>query len=60
MEEPEPALAPVILPVIVPTVHVKLLATDAVKLIAVLLPLHIVFVAVLVTAGAGFTVTVIV
>ena len=48
------------LPVIVPIVHVKLPAVLDVKLIFVPVPLHIVFVGVLVTEGAGFTVTVIV
>jgi hypothetical protein len=58
--EPEPALAPVIPPVIVPIVHVNELATLAVKEMLVDAPLQIVFVAAFVTAGAGFTVTVIV
>ena len=58
--EPKPALAPVMLPVIVPIVHAKLLATLEVRLMPVVVPLHIVLVDALVTAGAGFTVTVIV
>jgi len=57
---PEPALAPVIPPVIVPIVHEKLLATLAVKLIFGPVPLQVVFVAAVVTIGVGFTVTVIV
>ena len=60
MGVPEPALAPVILPVIVPTVHVKVLATPAVNAIFGLVPLHILFVAAVVTAGPGLTDTVIV
>ena len=54
---PEPALAPVIPPVIVPIVHEKLLATLAVKLIFGPVPLQIVAVAAVVTVGEGFTVT---
>ncbi len=49
-----------ILPVIVPIVHVNVLATLAVKAMFVPVPLQIVFVAAVVTVGAGFTVTVIV
>jgi hypothetical protein len=55
---PEPADAPVIPPVMVPTVHVKLLGTDAVRAILGLVALHEVTVGELVTAGVGFTVTV--
>lgn len=58
--EPEPAAEPVIEPTIVPMVQVKLLAALAVKLILVEAPLHMVFVAALVTTGVGFTVTVMV
>jgi hypothetical protein len=58
--EPDPAVAPVMPPVMVPIVQEKLLATPAVKLIFVVTPEQIVAVAALVTAGAGFTVTVIV
>ena len=47
-------------PVIVPTVHVNVLATLAVKVIADPAPLQIVFVAAVVTVGAGNTVTVVV
>ena len=60
MVEPEPALAPVVPPVIVPIVHVNVLAALAVRLIFVLLPLQILFVLAVVTAGIGFTVIVIV
>ena len=45
-------------PVIVPIVHVNVLATLAVKAMLVPVPLQIVFVAAVVTAGEGFTVTV--
>ena len=47
-------------PVIVPIVHVNVLATLADKAMFVPAPLQIVFVAAVVTVGAGFTVTVIV
>jgi hypothetical protein len=57
---PEPEFAPVIPPVIVPTVHEKLLEILAVKLILGPVPLQVADVAEFVTAGAGFTVTVIV
>ena len=60
MVEPEPALAPVVPPVIVPIVHANVLAALAVRLIFVLLPLQILFVLAVVTAGIGFTVIVIV
>lgn len=53
-------LAPVILPVIVPIVHAKELGALAVKLIFGPLPLHVIAVDALVTAGVGLTVTVIV
>ena len=59
MAEPEPALAPVILPVIVPIVQVNELNMLDVKLMLVLLPLQMLFVLAVVTTGAGFTVTVI-
>lgn len=58
--EPEPALAPVMLPVIVPTVQVKLLEAVATSAIFVVLPLQIAAVFAVVTAGVGFTVTVMV
>ena len=51
-------LAPVILPVIVPMVHVKVLATLAVKLMFGPVPLQVLFVDAVVTAGVGLTVTV--
>jgi len=54
---PLPADAPVILPVIVPTVQVNVLADDAVNPIAVVLPLQIVAVFAVVTTGRGLTVT---
>jgi len=57
--EPELAVAPVMAPVLVPKVQAKLLAAPAVKLILALSPLQIVFVVAVVTAGFGFTVTVI-
>jgi hypothetical protein len=47
-------------PVIVPIVHVNVAATLAVKAMFVPAALQIVFVAAVVTVGAGFTVTVIV
>jgi hypothetical protein len=56
---PDPAVAPDTLPVTEPTVHVKVLATLAVKARLVLSPLQI-LIGVLVTAGFGLTVTVIV
>jgi hypothetical protein len=57
---PEPGLAPVIPPVIVPIVQAKLLGAEAVKDIFVLAPLQILATALLVMVGFGFTVTVIV
>lgn len=60
MVEPELALAPLIPPVIVPIVQVKVLAKVAVKPIFVVVPLQMVAVFTVVTAGAGLTVTVIV
>ena len=57
---PEEALAPVILPVIVPTVQAKLLGVLDVRAIPVPAPLHEMAVAPLVTEGVGLTVTVIV
>ena len=47
-------------PVIAPIVQAKVLGADAVKLIFGPVPLHVLAVAALVTAGVGFTVTVIV
>jgi uncharacterized protein Usg len=57
---PDPAIAPVILPVIVPTVHVKLLGALAVNAMLGLVPLHVTAVLAVVTTGVGVTVTVIV
>jgi hypothetical protein len=59
MVDPEPALAPVIPPVTVPTVHVKLLGVLEVKAIFGLDPLQAVTAEVLVTEGTRLTVTVI-
>jgi hypothetical protein len=56
---PDPSLAPVIFPVIVPTVQVKVLGIEDVKLIAGLDPLQVIAVAGVVTTGDGFTVTMI-
>jgi hypothetical protein len=56
---PEPPAAPVTLPVIAPTVHVKLLGVLAVNAIFGLVPLQI-LTGGLVTDGFGLTVTVIV
>jgi hypothetical protein len=60
MVDPLPALAPVMPPVIVPTVQVNVLAAVAVNPILVAEPLHIEAVFAVVTAGVGLTVTVIV
>jgi hypothetical protein len=57
---PAPAVAPVIPPEIVPIVHVKLLGALAVRAMFGLVELQITDDAGLVTAGVGFTVTVIV
>jgi uncharacterized protein Usg len=57
---PEPADAPVILPTIVPIVQVNVLGALAVNEMFGLVPLHVLAVAKLVTAGFGLTVTVIV
>ena len=53
------ALAPVIEPVLVPNVHAKLLATEAVKLIFGLIPLQIDAAVALLTLGTGLTVIVV-
>jgi len=58
MIEPNPELAPVIPPVTVPNVQVKVLGAEAVKFRLGLVPLQISAVAELVTAGDGSTVTV--
>ena len=55
---PEPALAPVIAPAIVPIVHVKVLAVDDDKLIFGLVSLQMIAVLGVVTDGVGFTVIV--
>ena len=60
MVAPDPALAPVIPPVIFPIVQEKLLGALAVNEIFGPVPLQVIAVAGLVTAGVGFTVTVIV
>lgn len=56
---PKLLLAPVTPPVIVPTVHTKLLASLDNNAKFVLIPLQILLVAAFVTAGFGFTVIVI-
>jgi len=58
--DPELALAPVILPVIVPIVQAKLLEVLAVNEILGPVPLHVAVVDAFVTAGIGYTVIVIV
>jgi hypothetical protein len=57
---PLPALAPVMPPVIVPTVHVNVLAAVAVNPMLPVLPLQIAEVFAVVTTGVGLTVTVMV
>jgi hypothetical protein len=57
---PLPPLAPVMLPVIVPTVHVNVLAAVAVSAMFVAVPLQIAAVLAVVTTGVGLTVTVII
>jgi hypothetical protein len=58
MVEPDPLLAPVIPPVIVPIVQVNVLGMLAVRLIFGPTPLQVVAVFAVVTAGKGFIVTV--
>ena len=58
--DPDPALAPIIPPVIVPTVQVNVLGADAVKLIFGPVPLQVEARLAVVTTGVGLTVTVIV
>jgi hypothetical protein len=58
IEGPEPELAPVILPVIVPNVQEKLLATDDVNGILVVSPLQTDTFRLFVTDAAGITVMV--
>ncbi len=60
IELPEEALAPVIPPVTVPIVHVNVLGVVAVKERFGLVPLHAYVEDAFVTAGLGFTVTVMV
>ena len=60
MVDPAPLEAPVMPPVIVPTVHVNVLAALAVNAMFVAVALQIVAVLAVVTTGVGFTVTVIV
>lgn len=55
---PEPALAPVIPPVIAPTVQVKLLGAEAVNARFTFEPLQVDAAGELVTTGSGLTVTV--
>jgi hypothetical protein len=55
---PDPALAPLIPPVIVPTVHANVLGVLAVSEIFVAVPLQSEAVFAVVTAGTGFTVSV--
>ncbi len=57
--DPDPLLAPVIPPVIVPIVQANELGVEAVNEILGPVPLHIVAVFAVVTEGVGFTVTVI-
>lgn len=56
--EPDPGVAPVILPVMVPIVHVKVLGAVAASAMFVGVPLQIAAVLAVVTTGRGFTVTV--
>lgn len=58
--DPEPALAPVMPPVIAPTVQVKVLGAEAVSAIFGPVPLQIAAVLAVVTTGVGNTVTVMV
>ena len=58
MVAPDPPVAPVMLPVMVPTVQVKVLGVLAVSAILVAVPLQMVAVFAVVTTGEGFTVTV--
>jgi hypothetical protein len=60
MVGPEPALAPVMPPVTVPTVQVNVLGTLEVKEILGPAPLQVLAVGELVTIGLGLTVTVMV
>ena len=60
MVAPVPAVAPVMPPVMVPIVQLNVLAAVAVSAMFVAVALHIVALLAVVTAGVGFTVTVIV
>lgn len=60
MTVPDPALAPVIPPVMAPMVHVKLLAVLEVSVTLGPVPLQVAAVLGVVTSGVGRTVTVIV
>ena len=60
MVAPEPALAPVMPPVIAPMVQVNVLGVEAVSAMFVAVPLQIAAVLAVVTAGVGLTVTVMV
>lgn len=55
---PDPALAPVMPPVMVPTVQVKVLGAEAVSAMFGLVALQMVEAFAVVTAGVGYTVTV--
>ena len=57
---PDPALAPVMPPMIVPIDHANVLGALDVSAILGLVPLHVAAVLAVVTAGVGLTVTVIV
>lgn len=59
-QEEAQAVAPLMPPVMAPIDHVNVLAAEAVRLILVEVPLQIALVAAVVTAGLGFTVTVMV
>lgn len=60
MVAPEPASAPLMLPVFVPIAQLKLLAALDVNVIPVAVPLQILVVTLVVRTGVGLTVTVIV
>ncbi len=60
IDVPELAVAPLMVPILVPRVQLKLLAALAVSAIFGLVPLQTVALVALVRAGKGFTVTVIV
>ena len=58
MVDPDPAAAPVMLPVMVPTVQVNVLGVLAVSAMFVAVPLQMAAVLAVVSTGEGFTVTV--